>query len=118
MYESYWMSNLAAHYDNTRRQFSEKHLIILFDIDGTIIDMRIPMVFLLKEYDLKHETNHFDSLEVGDTDIHENHIALLLDNYEINGKGKIILSGGTGIISGPGIHSSDHTDRVRGVLKS
>jgi len=35
-----WMRRLAAHYGRFRSEYPEDQLLIVFDIDGTILDMR------------------------------------------------------------------------------
>ncbi len=51
-----WMKKLARHYEKTRKKYPDDELIILFDIDGTILDMRHMVVHVLKAYDAAHET--------------------------------------------------------------
>ena len=73
-----WMSDLAAHYTRTRARHPDDHLIALFDVDGTIVDLRHMMLSLLREYDRKHGTSHFRKLGLTDIDVNENQIELLL----------------------------------------
>ncbi len=35
-----WMSSLAHHYEKTRERYPGEKLLIMFDIDGTIVDTR------------------------------------------------------------------------------
>jgi hypothetical protein len=35
-----WMQRLSQHYDRMRRHYPDDELMILFDIDGTILDSR------------------------------------------------------------------------------
>ncbi len=35
-----WMRRLAKHYERVRERYPGERLIVLFDIDGTILDMR------------------------------------------------------------------------------
>ena len=36
-----WMAALAAHHARMRRQYPTDELLILFDIDGTILDLTV-----------------------------------------------------------------------------
>lgn len=54
-----WMQALAAHYEATRAAYPEDDLLILFDIDGTILDGRYMMLYLLQAYDEHHGTEFF-----------------------------------------------------------
>ena len=72
------MQVLALHYDRMRRRYPDDKLLILFDIDGTIIDMRHLIRHVLRRSDAAHGTNHFKTLEIGDITVHENHIKQFL----------------------------------------
>lgn len=72
------MAELAAHYERTRDRYPQDKLMILFDIDGTIIDMRTMILHILQTYDRAHNTDYFQRLRVADIDVHENHIEPLL----------------------------------------
>ncbi|HEX5033007.1 MAG TPA: HAD hydrolase-like protein [bacterium] len=83
-----WMHALAGHYEDTRRRFPQEPLLILFDIDGTILDMRYLTLHVMKEFDRAHGTSHFQKLEVERLNFHENQILdflgdLGLDDDEI-----------------------------------
>lgn len=67
-----WMAALAAHHRAMRRTYPHDELMILFDIDGTILDLRYMMLYLLQRYDREHDTMHFHTLMLTDIDVHEN----------------------------------------------
>jgi len=69
-----WMYYLARHYESQRNHYPYDKLLILFDIDGTILDMRYTMHCLLKSYDEKYNTRYFDDLRVSDIMFHEDDI--------------------------------------------
>ncbi len=73
-----WMSALAAHYEKIKQTYPQDKLLILFDIDGTILDMRYMVHHLLKSYDQTFGTNYFEQLQVADITVHENHIRTML----------------------------------------
>lgn len=62
------MQALAAHYENTRATFPRDHLIILFDIDGTILDGRYMMRYLLQAYDRRYGCDFFSHCPIRDID--------------------------------------------------
>ena len=78
-----WMAELAFHYDKTRRQYPQDRLMILFDIDGTILDMRYMVLHVLQAFDKEHDTRFFQKLQVSDITVHENQADLLLTELQI-----------------------------------
>ncbi len=73
-----WMLELAAKYEETRRQYPQDKLIILFDIDGTILDTRYMVLHVLQAFDKEHATHLFEQLQVSDIRVHENQVDRLL----------------------------------------
>jgi hypothetical protein len=69
-----WMRELAIHYEQLRRAYPTDDLCIVFDIDGTILDMRHLVVNALLSYDREHETNLFRGLRPEDISVHESRI--------------------------------------------
>ncbi len=72
------MRRLARHYDRFRREYPDEQLLIVFDIDGTILDMRSMVREVLLSYDRENGTDYFVGLEVGDIAVHENQVDVLL----------------------------------------
>jgi phosphoglycolate phosphatase-like HAD superfamily hydrolase len=68
------MRALAMHYEAARQKFRNDRLLLLFDIDGTILDMRYTVEHLLKTYDNQYGTSHFRDLQLTDIDFHEDDI--------------------------------------------
>jgi len=68
---STWMAALAAHHAKMRRQHPADRLLIVFDIDGTLLDLRHMMFYLLTRYDKENGTDYFRHLRVTDIDMHE-----------------------------------------------
>lgn len=54
-----WMQALAGHYESMRAAHPDADLLILFDIDGTILDVRHMLLYLLQAYDQHHGTALF-----------------------------------------------------------
>ena len=78
-----WMAELAAQYEKTRRQHSEDPLMILFDIDGTILDTRFMVLHVLQAFDRKHGTKLFQRLQVSDINVHENQVDRFLAELQV-----------------------------------
>ncbi len=77
------MRDLAFHYESMRNAYPEDRLLIVFDIDGTILDTRYMIVSILHAYDREHGTRHFRFLCADDIHIHENEIEDLLNDLDI-----------------------------------
>jgi hypothetical protein len=78
-----WMRDLAFHYESIRKAYPQDRLLIVFDIDGTILDTRYMIISILHAYDREHGTRHFRYLGADDIHIHENEIETLLDDLGI-----------------------------------
>lgn len=73
-----WMKRLACHYESARRRHPADRLMIVFDMDGTILDMRHMIFRVLREFDRRHGTRFFEDLQVADIRVHENDLEKLL----------------------------------------
>ena len=78
-----WMKRLAVHFARMRRRYPDDVLMILFDIDGTIVDMRYLIRHVLTGFDRTCGTMFFDGLDATDITVHENHVDVLLDDLAI-----------------------------------
>lgn len=65
------MRRLAVEYHRVRRKAPERKIMIVFDIDGTILDNRYVVDFVLKAHDRSHGTHYFDGLKLESIDFHE-----------------------------------------------
>ena len=54
-----WMTELASHYEKIRDQYPQDRHIILFDIDGTILDSRNMVLHVLQAFDEERSTSFF-----------------------------------------------------------
>ena len=79
-----WMGELASHYEKIRQKYPQDKLMLVFDIDGTILDMRYLVLNVLRAFDLAHDTQYFQKLEVSVITTHENHLEQLLAQLEIS----------------------------------
>ena len=73
-----WMETLAAHYERMRERYPLDRLLILFDIDGTVLDMRRLVLSRLREFDAVHGTTLFASVSIEDIVADERHVDELL----------------------------------------
>ena len=55
--------------------------MIVFDIDGTILDMRYMVRWVLLAYDRGHGTSYFHGLNVEDIQVHENQLDRFLEEW-------------------------------------
>jgi len=60
------MKELSDHFKQMRQQYPEDNLMIVFDIDDTIVDVRIPLLYVLKKYDAIHDTRYFEHFTIDD----------------------------------------------------
>lgn len=80
-----WMRTLADHYEQTRDQFPNEQLVILFDIDGTILDTRYTILKLLRSYDKEHNSRYFEHLHITDINFNEEDLRHELATLELRG---------------------------------
>lgn len=77
-----WLRKLASHYERIRQQYPKDKLLILFDIDGTILDTRYTVLYVLQAFDRTRGTSFFSRLRVGDIRVQEDQIGHLLDQFQ------------------------------------
>ncbi|MCH8328408.1 MAG: hypothetical protein IID15_07810, partial [Candidatus Marinimicrobia bacterium] len=86
------MTALADHYDQARQQHPDDRLLIMFDIDGTILDMRYMMLQVLRSYDHAHGSDYFHTLTLADITVSENQIDELLQSLPIPSQARADIS--------------------------
>ena len=67
---STWMHRLVEHYRAMRTRFPDESLVVVFDIDGTIIDTRHLILHTLQLFDRARGTTYFRELAIEDIDVH------------------------------------------------
>ena len=75
------MRRLAAHYGRFRSEYPEDQLLIVFDIDGTILDMRHMVRHVLLSFDRAQGSDWFHGLTADDVIVHENQVDQLLRTW-------------------------------------
>src|SRR6266545_7416614 len=73
-----WMRALASHYAAVRDRYPLDELAVVFDIDGTILDLRHLMVHVLLAYDRERGTDLFHGLVAEAVTAPENQVEALL----------------------------------------
>lgn len=80
---THWMRLLSNHYMEVQSRYPGEKLMILFDIDGTILDMRHLILYVLRRIDSKYGTEHFANIMMSDITFHEEHMELFLDGLDL-----------------------------------
>ncbi len=78
-----WMKTLSEQYKRACDELADKQLMILFDIDGSILDMRHMILAVLQDYDHDHTSNYFEGLGLSQITVHENQVDDLLEELKI-----------------------------------
>ena len=77
------MRALSHHYAKVRQAEPTAELCVVFDIDGTIFDMRHLVVHVLLSYDRAHGTDRFHGLVADDIQHHEEDVDALMDVLQV-----------------------------------
>lgn len=78
-----WMRALAEHMQRMRIAYPNEDLVLVFDIDGTIVDTRHLVVHVLLSYDRHHGTDHFRGLTADDVFEHETRVDDILEPFAL-----------------------------------
>lgn len=78
-----WMKALAEAYNTACERHPDEKLMLVSDIDGTILDMRYLVTSVLHAYDHAHGTAYFTRLKPADIEVHENDVERLLRRLEL-----------------------------------
>ncbi len=78
-----WMKALADCYLRVCAQYPGEPLMLVSDIDGTIIDMRYLVLSVLQSYDEARGTAYFTRLRPADVTVHENRVEQLLERVAV-----------------------------------
>jgi hypothetical protein len=78
-----WMKKLAGHHKKMRTAHPKEDLMVVFDIDDTILDLRHMIVHVLRSFDRRHGTRHFEPLTTGDIHLTERAIDEILEVLKV-----------------------------------
>jgi beta-phosphoglucomutase-like phosphatase (HAD superfamily) len=78
-----WMGALADHVGRMREAYPDDELVLVFDIDGTIVDTRHLVVDVLLSYDRHHGTDHFHGIAADDVVHHETEVDGILGGFHL-----------------------------------
>jgi phosphoglycolate phosphatase-like HAD superfamily hydrolase len=81
-----WMRTLASHYAAIRDAYPTDELAVVFDIDGTIVDLRHLMAHILLAYDRDRGTDLFHGLVAEDITTPEHQVEELLASLDVPGE--------------------------------
>ncbi len=78
-----WMQALSTQFERAYQRYPGERLMLLLDIDGTIIDTRHMILAVLYAYDRTHATSYFERLQLPDISVHENEVDKLLAELNV-----------------------------------
>jgi len=78
-----WMQALSAQFERACQRYPGERLMLLLDIDGTILDMRHMILGVLYAYDRTYATSYFERLQLADINVHENEVEVLLTKLNV-----------------------------------
>ncbi len=78
-----WMHALASHYSVVRDRYPTDEVCVVFDIDGTILDLRYLIAYVLLSYDRDRGTDLFHGLVAEDITTPENRVGELLEGLDV-----------------------------------
>jgi hypothetical protein len=77
------MKQLTDHICRIRQQHTDNRLMVVFDIDDTILDMRYMVHNVLSAFDQEHHTRLFHRLTIADITFHENQLEFFIKNLAL-----------------------------------
>jgi hypothetical protein len=78
-----WMNRLAEKHRTMRRTYPEDEVIIVFDIDDTILDLRRMTLHVLQSFDRRHGTGNFQGLGPHDIAVTETGVRGMMKELQI-----------------------------------
>jgi len=78
-----WMQTLSTQFERACQRYPGERLMLLLDIDGTILDTRYMILAVMQAYDRANATSYFERLQINDISVHENKVDRLLDELHV-----------------------------------
>lgn len=74
-----WMKRLARQHKVTRGLYPDEKLIVVFDIDDTILDLRHMVLHVLSSFDEHHGTDYFRDVAIQDVEVGEFRVLQMME---------------------------------------
>ena len=78
-----WMKELAIRHERMKKLYPSDRLIVVFDIDDTILDLRHMVLHVLSAFDVRHETRYFRDLSIRDIGVSEFEVHRMMAEFGI-----------------------------------
>lgn len=78
-----WLRALFRHVEQARLDHPADELLVLFDIDGTLLDFRAGLVDLLERFDQEHGSAHFAGLSIEEVRLEEAPLRRLFEARQV-----------------------------------
>lgn len=78
-----WMKELAERHERMKQLYPSDRLIVVFDIDDTILDLRHMIRHVLSAFDERHETGYFTDLSIQDIGVSEFEVHRMMAEFGI-----------------------------------
>jgi hypothetical protein len=76
-----WMKRLVEHHHEMGTLYPNERVMIVLDIDDTILDVRHVVLYVLRSFDEAHGTEFFKALTVHDVRMSEGEIRTFIDRF-------------------------------------
>ena len=83
MYEMLDERNLRIRHERVKKLYPSDRLIVVFDIDDTILDLRHMILHVLSAFDVRHETRYFRDLSIRDIGASEFEVHRMMAEFGI-----------------------------------
>ena len=82
----HWMRRLGEHHERMQRRYQEEDLMVIFDIDDTILDLRHMVLHVLRSFDRRHDTAFFADIGVDEIEASEAEMGKIIRQLSIPAK--------------------------------
>jgi hypothetical protein len=79
----HWMRKLGEHHERMRKRYGEEDLMVIFDIDDTILDLRHMVIHVLRSFDRHHDTTFFARVGVDQIEASEAEMGKIIRQLSI-----------------------------------
>ena len=82
----HWMRKLGEHHEKMQRRYQGENLMVVFDIDDTILDLRHMVLHVLRSFDYTHGTDFFAGVSVDGINATETELRNIIGRLSIPAK--------------------------------